>query len=661
MSDFYSNSFGLFTGLFAALFGMSYPLVLQCIQRIDEKYESLVISSRFEKEWPYHCFLNLLWPYLILVCASPFVMGLFVNHERLSYCFQSFMIVYVLVIGVVMVLLFKKITIYYNINKLVNTYTVTNPNRDVLFCFDLARYASKKGYQETYINAMVKVAECFIIENKKTDINKPVEYSENLKGVLLEIGRSLENNTESNSGYKSTDIISVLFNSIDEHIISDGTYKLVWFMLNNAAEAGNNIWIKDYWTWASQYYQFLTNKVQEGVFNPEMKKFYRFNVMLGAVLVFNKRYGCLNHIMNVCPNVSDKYPLIPGTFSKILEIAKELDNLMSKPMSIQAAYTIKGLYNGVNTDKAIFAEACKYLAILYIRLWSYRDYNYNYCNPIDPPVHPTSIDENEKAIRIIGVIRKHITNTYEKQIIDELDLKSIPKIEELLDTIDGFIESCNYQNKLIFEQSGHDKIKLKHIYDEAVIVNSASFIEFPVGDEMVSEEGTNGVVLDIIEEIDVEREYLHFGTKKECGGIGNGLSMKLNLTLKQQFYDVLVANFIVEQKVISHRDLQQFIDGLPLDNVLIDFTSGIDYETTLKRYNIGRILIDNVIFVCGESDVPTCEIVDGTFPDSELLDEYNYLYGSIEEYATNYKVYLKQRMVVKLPKDKQVAAIFIIE
>ena len=54
--DFYAGSYGFYTGLFAAIFGMSFPLILQCIQRIDEKYDSSVISQVFDNEPSYKLF-----------------------------------------------------------------------------------------------------------------------------------------------------------------------------------------------------------------------------------------------------------------------------------------------------------------------------------------------------------------------------------------------------------------------------------------------------------------------------------------------------------------------------------------------------------------------------------------------------------------------------
>ena len=170
----------------------------------------------------------------------------------------------------------------------------------------------------------------FYHRKKKIDKDHPVEYSDGLYRVLSEIGRSLKVK-DSELEYRFSDIMSIIIDSADEHYISDKTYNHIWFMLDNAASTGNNQWIKDYWTWAVQYYEFKSNKVIEGKYNPEMKKFLLYNVMLGAVLSFNKRYECLSHIMKYS-NATNRYPLIPGTFRYIVDRASQIDAMLDYSM-----------------------------------------------------------------------------------------------------------------------------------------------------------------------------------------------------------------------------------------------------------------------------------------------------------------------------------------
>ena len=80
--DFYAGSYGFYTGLFAAIFGMSFPLILQCIQRIDEKYDSSMISQVFDNELSYKLFKVLLFFYIVCACASPLLLTKFKENGK---------------------------------------------------------------------------------------------------------------------------------------------------------------------------------------------------------------------------------------------------------------------------------------------------------------------------------------------------------------------------------------------------------------------------------------------------------------------------------------------------------------------------------------------------------------------------------------------------
>lgn len=658
--DFYTGSYGLFTGLFAAIFGMSFPLILQCIQRIDEKYGSSVISQNFERETPNKLFQWLLFPYIIMVCASPLVLGRICTNAGLSYAFQCFMFLYILLIAVVMVILFKRITVYYSIDRLLKSINVSKPERDILICFDLAKYATEKGYQEAYIEAMSKVAECFIIERNEHAKNTQVEHSEGLKRVLLEIGRMLKSRG-SELDYRFSDIMSIILDYSDEHYISDSTYRLIWFMLNNAATTGNTQWIRDYWTWAVQYYEFKSNHIQEGRHNPEMRKFLLYNVMFGAVLTFNQRNECLAHIFKYS-NVTNRYPLIPGNFRDIMVIARRIESILEKPMEMEARFQIAGLSIGVNTDQAIFAEAIRYLALVFIRMWSYQDYNIGYCNPLTiPSPSNVSIDENEANIRLAGLIRKYVISSYDSGDIENLGLSIIPEKEVVTKLIDEFNEKCQSKNKEIFGREGYDTDKLKHIYDEAVISNASSQILLPSKSLIGDRDYTTTFETLVCVSHPVERRFLHPGQSAECGGIGNGLSMDLNLKIRQEFIDKVKGIFDLKEESIARESLNDRLNEL-LQNgpkAIFDLSGGIDEVDGLDGatvYNIGRIWIKDALLVCDVANTPTLDIIEGVSGSAmvETLDSHNYLYGSIYELADHYDVSIMQSISIGYVKGKPV-------
>ena len=662
--DFYAGSYGFYTGLFAAIFGMSFPLILQCIQRIDEKYDSSVISQVFDNEPSYKLFKVFLFFYIICACASPLLLAKFSANVGVSYIIHCLMLLYILVISVVMVFLFRRITVYYSIEKLVKDLKISNPKIDVLVSFDLAKFASKKGYQEIYIEAMVKVTQCFIIERNKIDKDYPVEYSDGLYRVLLEIGRSLKV-MDSELEYRFSDIMSIILDSADEHYISDKTYNHIWFMLNNAASSGNNQWIKDYWTWAVQYYEFKSNKVIEGKYNPEMKKFLHYSVMLGAVLSFNKRYECLSHIMKYS-NATNRYPLIPGTFSDIVDIARQINAMLDNPMQIESRFQIAGLNIGVNTDAAIYSEFISYLALLFVRMWSYQNPNINYCNPLSiPSPSDISIDDNETKIRIMGLIRNRVTDLYNSDIINNMGLSFIPQLGTVTNLIDEFINRCNKKSEEIDMRPGYDKEKLRKIYDEVVICNSSSHIPLPSKTELGLRENTETFETIIRASHNVERRFLQAGKTIECGGIGNGLSLNLNLKIRQAFIDYILTKFDVQKETIERTSLSDRLTEMVNDSpkAIIDLSGGIEGIEGTCIYHLGRLWVKDAIFVCDKSCVPTLdikEVISGS-DSTKILDEFNYLYGSIDEKPDCFVVSVMQAISIEVLRDKPKARLIFIK
>lgn len=656
LDKFFSDSFTLYTGLFAAIFGMAFPLMLQCIERIDEKYNSSYVSQVFEKEWSYRMFQWLLFPYIILVCATPLIIGYLEDSKIYAFYFQGFMLLYILLVAVLMVVLYKRITTYYNIDKLISSTKIENPNKDALFCFDLAKYALSKGYQEFYIKAMTLVAECFQKERMSVEKDKPVEYSDNLYRILQEVGRNLRIQ-DSPLDHKFSDVMSFVLDSTDDHFLSDKTYNFIWYMLNNASVSENTGWIHDYWTWAVQYHQFKSNNVVGGPHNPEMRKFLLYNVMLGAVLTFNKRYECIAHMMSYSQIQPLKFPLVPGTFAQILTLSKEIDSLMEKPMAMEARFQMLGLKKGVNTDSAIFAEAMKYMALLFVRMWSYQDYNINYCRPLDEPFPSNdSIDENETNIRLMQIIEEHIRYYYSTDTFENLNLTIIPELDEVCKRIDSFIDVCEKKIVEINQRKGYDQQKLKHIYDDAVVSNSSANIDIPSNTDVDTRENTAVINTVVTASIDVERRFLHPGKGAECGGIGSGLSLELNLKIRQEFFDHVLREFNVTNETFDRETLDDKLNAIVADGgkAIFDLGGGIGNIVGTPVYNIGKIWFKDAVFVCDIDNIPTldiCENISGC-GNIELIDDCNSLFASVSENPENYTVSIMQGISIEVIQGK---------
>ena len=114
MFDFVNYTYSGVLSVLSALFGLSYPLILGCIEKIDAKYHSTKLSARFLEEKVFLVFKVLLIVNLVIAVVFPFLMD-GCQHSRYLIAVQS-------VAAVIMVYfafkLFNKVMTYYDASKL---------------------------------------------------------------------------------------------------------------------------------------------------------------------------------------------------------------------------------------------------------------------------------------------------------------------------------------------------------------------------------------------------------------------------------------------------------------------------------------------------------------------------------------------------------------
>lgn len=540
-----------------------------------------------------------------------------------------------------------RIVTFYRIDKLINHIDNIKSEDRGLFFFDLAKYASKKGYQEHYFQAMAKVADCYIYERKLADKETSVDYSPNLQRILREIGRAIGNNNEEGFIYRFNDISSLILDYTDDTFLSESTYSLLWYMLNNAVVAGNKQWIEDYWTYATQYYRFKSNSVNQGTHNKHIKRFLQFNVMFGALLVQNKQYDVLYHIMTFTQTQPASFPLIPASLGAILEFAVEIDGMLTKFLTIESRYSMIGVKRGIDTDSYIAQKAYNYLSLLVIRLWTYRNYDHyiSYLDPVSfPSVDDQSIDKNKQFIRLGKQIKTYIQEWYSLNIRELIPLNNIPEENTIIEKFDEFEKVCKRKINELDQRNDYSEMKLQNIYNEAIRYNAITEVNIPSSAELPNKEDPQ-LIKKLSEGSEtIEKRFLQTGRSDELGNVGNGLSMRLNLHIRQQYMDIVMRAFNVTTYTSTTDRVQEALDGLHLsdDYCIIDVTSGFKYDTNLPIYKLGRLYNTEIIFICKFSDLPSFDIIDEHIDGSNLIDKFNFLYGGIQKDGNNYKVSIKQ-------------------
>jgi len=667
MFNFFSNTYSAVVTIFAAILGISFPLILQSIQRIDEKYDSAVLSNRFEDENIYHIFKWGLYIYAVIVCIVPFILS-FLSNIEVAYWVNSLLLLYLLCIIMTFIILFDKISKYYNIEKLLSYLSLKKEESDILIFWDIMRYTSKAENDSLYRTAIEEVFGYFVKEQEDSKDKEEIVYSASIYQVLYEMGSAVGNPQQQSFIYNRNDIISILYDTVIINAkISQQTFNHIWFMLNNASFVSNTNWLKTYWTYANQYMRFRKMKCDNEDEQEYLKEFYIFNVMFGAMLTYHRNYSTLNYIMSFSQNLPLSFPLIPGTFSKIIECVDNICNMNNQwltPMVLESKYSIKGLDEGVNASNEIAKLAYKYLSLLFIRLWSYKDYNINYSEPLEIPYIGNSINKNEQLIKLSKTIKEYIDTWYSSGELNNLGLWNLPSKSDVLALLDNYITSLENKNNELDKQSGYDEERLGYICNDFLKFNAQNYIDIPTQEELPSKENSISTTVEVIGTIDIERGYLQKGRSEILGGVGEGLAKCLEYNMKHKYLQLLIRSFTIVERKVQLDNLNPELDCLQLtkDDCIIEISNNIELETDAKVIKLTTAKFGQEILICKIVDLPSLDIIDSLpIPTEKKIDPYNYIYLGVEELPDKYILSVKQSIRINQVNGKPKAFLFTIE
>lgn len=603
MFDFTTETFSSLISIFSAVIGLGYPVLLQSIQRIDEQYCSVRLAYRFQQEISFKFFQFILFSNIIISILSPFVIYLLpVDFSNYVVSVQT---VFILALLLCSFNLFNIIRIYYYpkdlITRLEKSSKELKPKdinllqedennkyvNELMNIFDISVYGSQKENYDIYFSALSIVLHNFSDYHNSSDVEKPVVYPKGMMRILDEIRRQSVKSNEQKFFYKYNSITPFIYNESFKRKISEETYHYIWTTLNDVINSNNKGWFNQYWSYSDQYYRFVLSPImrEENSFinDTDKNRFFELHVMIGALLVYNKKYDWLKDIMYFTNQTPAHYDLIPGTFIAILNLAKEIDSMASfmHHRLLSSVYPFVGMKADVNTSYYIQNESTKYLSLLVIRLFIFDDYNINCCEPLELPSVPNNISDNKYNIGILRSIINGVDFWYDGKNIKKIHFNStIPQKKEVIGLLNSYIKSCEEKIKDIIDNPKIDKRKISRIKDE--LYN-------------YEEKYKKNVITDkspYLNEIDKESYCLRnmslpysykFERSEICEGVQN-ISVNLEEVLMQSLFNSLqryYTSFFITIRsnadyTIQHSDILKALDCLELDSTQhIIFCQGV--------------------------------------------------------------------------------------
>lgn len=117
-----TNAQEIFTAIIAAILGIAFPILIQSISRIDEKYGSTRLMKRFKNEFRYHFFISTLIITLLLlvyyIFAPPRVIDIPLINSAIEQSAAFFVVVSLIILVIALFSLIFLILDYYDPEKL---------------------------------------------------------------------------------------------------------------------------------------------------------------------------------------------------------------------------------------------------------------------------------------------------------------------------------------------------------------------------------------------------------------------------------------------------------------------------------------------------------------------------------------------------------------
>ena len=394
--------------LIAVLLGTAYPIILNNISNIGEKYKAKYLLAlfnyeRFQKKrgkfnsnyFEYLLYISLFLLLFLILELKPLFgwNNWFINNSaKLSVVIStiSLIIVFILWLKEVIIYtgditnLFKYLTKEYHkesetdrkqyilmsINEITINAVEKNDKRieeDILNFYTELRTKLRKEYKDNLIDKDKSNTEGVIY---------PFYYHEFIRELIKVFIEGSDDNFISLQ-HHITNGSFLIPNDFQYIKISEDTYNNLWY--NITLIRNNPDYISKFWAHSNQYFwmglkEIVLNfdKSNEKKFierEEERKRFLEFHYAVGGLLLYSKNYESLKYIFSYSQQSPPDYKLLPYDMKELFEWIEFFRNEYKQIPKFFIGYDRYRFPNldSVGTNKQVVFWICRYLCVLFIR------------------------------------------------------------------------------------------------------------------------------------------------------------------------------------------------------------------------------------------------------------------------------------------------------
>jgi hypothetical protein len=669
--------------IIAAIIGIGYPIFLQVLTNLEDKYNSHLIGELFKSE-PERNFLNfsiiasLVSALLVLINRPPwFDFGIFNIIVDNSAVLLLILFTIILVIG--FFLFVKKILIYNSklrfINYLIQKHSKSKDKPRIFRAISDLLYYSIRIQDSELAHVISRFIYDRFADQREISKSKTIEYTTEYYELAYKATEELaiiNNNRLLFLEARSAGAIWLLGEKKD-YEISETTYKWLWYNISIPVKYNKDNMIMSFWETANQYFSYnlpvitpeysngnLSNQDKINERDKSRKRFLEFTHALGGLLLYKKKYSCISRIFKYTNSIPPKYELLPSNMDQIMELyINYRDPYEDNYPWITVKYNYPEL-DGITADYIIKKWICAYIAVLLIRQYTLVAH-YIYEKPLEPPTTPKT--QRDKRIWIDNLdffkdlIKDNLNNS---ELIEILNFNFITDSwcdNNSIQCPTEFIENLKKDVVLKYkEQEAEQEISqdlVNNFYDSTKKqitsalekyhpIKNSDKIEsdykelFIIGDRAIVEKSSYA--------LDQESENLNYDSF-----LAESISNKIHRGMSEIIYFMKNKTYLIEQK-----DMFTAIDKLnidPQEYIILNYENYLPYfindlkipNLQTDNYNSLKIfsfeqyhfsLIGESFFIVKKADLPNIEYLDISEEEVKkyslkLLDETCKIYGSV--------------------------------
>ena len=606
--------------------GVAYPILLQVIARLDDKYSSDKIVTLFNKEWENKAFLYTLYSSLIFIVIWSLKLPAAIQLNGLNFLINNSASIMLAITTIILVIFFfffvKKILIYYTPAKFIQHLIKRHDKSEAdLIFFEASSELLLIFIRNKQTNYTITLSEFFYnafqkVRDKFTD--QPVVYPEAYYDLVYKAIEELAILKEKrNYLIESKTAGGKWF--LDEmrgKEISDETYTWLWRNLLLAIRYKQDDLIVYHWVTCYQYYTSSLNYIYpvydnasnnfqvinqevDNKRNSELQRFIEFHYALGGLLTYKERYACIKRLFSHTQSLPPKYELLPESMIQIFKFYFEVgDPYDRKYTCISSQYPFPEL-SGLNADYVIKKWIMSYMAILFLRQYTIVPYSME-MRPLDFPPTPNTQGEIKQWIDGLDFFKKLISEHLQnKELLKILSLDFItpewcdenekPYPTTFIENFKAILEKEYHTNALTLPLSD-DKISIfksatKTIIESAVDklkpINNATPIEDDNSDKWYVK-GQN--MLQSKDAFSANPEAYHIEFDSFLASV---VSRSINEGLGEIFFRKMSKSYLLKPE-----DFFKAIKKLGIDDSYVIVNFGINLDYFINTLNITRLSND---------------------------------------------------------------------